>query len=110
MVKPKILIIEDEARVAAFIFKGLEEEGFEIEIAYDGLIGKKMALSNKYDMIILDLNLPYINGFEVCKEIRNCNALIPILMLTALGTTEDKLEGFNVGTDDYMVKPFMEDY
>ena len=65
-----------------------------------------MALSQKYDMIILDVNLPMMNGFEVCKEIRNHNASIPVLMLTALGTTEDKLEGFDAGTDDYLVKPF----
>jgi two-component system copper resistance phosphate regulon response regulator CusR len=102
----KILIIEDEKRVASFISKGLDEEGFETEVAYDGLIGKKMALSQRYDMIILDVNLPMINGFEVCKEIRNHNASIPVLMLTALGTTEDKLEGFEAGTDDYLVKPF----
>lgn len=106
MEPPKILIIEDEARVASFIRKGLEEEGFETEIAYDGLIGKKMALSKKYDMVILDVNLPHINGFDLCREIRNHNSSIPVLMLTALGTTEDKLEGFNAGTDDYMVKPF----
>jgi two-component system copper resistance phosphate regulon response regulator CusR len=102
----KILIIEDEKRVASFICKGLEEEGFETDIAYDGLIGQKKALSQQYDLIILDLNLPHINGFEVCKEIRNHNTSIPILMLTALGTTEDKLEGFEAGTDDYLVKPF----
>jgi len=102
----KILIIEDEKRVASFICKGLEEEGFETDIAYDGLIGKKKALSQKYDMIILDINLPQMNGFEVCKEIRNHNASIPILMLTALGTTEDKLDGFDAGADDYLIKPF----
>ncbi len=102
----KILIIEDEKRVASFICQGLKEEGFETEVAYDGSMGKKMALSQKYDMIILDINLPVMNGFEVCKEIRNHNASIPVLILTALGTTEDKLEGFDAGTDDYLVKPF----
>ncbi len=102
----KILIIEDEKRVASFIRQGLEEEGFETAVAYDGLIGKKMALSQNYDMIILDVNLPMMNGFEVCKEIRNHNASVPVLMLTALGTTQDKLEGFDAGTDDYLVKPF----
>lgn len=106
MPSPKILIIEDEIRVTSFIRKGLEEEGYEIDIAYDGLIGKKMALSQSYDMIVLDVNLPLINGFEVCKEIRDHNKSVPVLMLTALGTTEDKLEGFNVGADDYLVKPF----
>jgi DNA-binding response OmpR family regulator len=102
----QILIIEDEKRVASFIKKGLEEDGFQVEVAYDGLMGKKMALSSKYDLIILDINLPQINGYEVCKEIRNHNASIPIIMLTALGTMEDKLEGFDSGSDDYIVKPF----
>lgn len=106
MESARILIIEDEKRVSSFICKGLEEEGFETDTAFDGLIGKKKALSQKYDLIILDVNLPIINGFEVCKEIRNHNTSIPILILTALGTTEDKLEGFDAGTDDYLVKPF----
>jgi DNA-binding response OmpR family regulator len=92
--------------VASFICKGLEEEGFETDIAYDGLIGKKKALTQKYDLIILDLNIPHVNGFEVCKEIRKQNTLTPVLMLTALGTTKDKLEGFDAGTDDYLLKPF----
>ena len=103
---PKILIIEDEKRVASFIKKGLEEDGFQVEVAYDGLIGKKMALSSKFDIIILDINLPQMNGYEVCKEIRSHNDSIPIIMLTALGTMEDKLEGFDSGSDDYIVKPF----
>ena len=106
MDNPQILIIEDEKRVASFIKKGLEEDGFQVEVAYDGLIGKKMALASKYDLIILDINLPQINGYEVCKEIRNHNTSIPIIMLTALGTMEDKLEGFDSGSDDYIVKPF----
>ena len=102
----KVLIIEDEKRIASFIQKGLEEQGYETEIAYDGLMGKKKALAEKYDLVILDINLPQLNGFEVCKEIRNHNTAIPILMLTALGTTEDKLEGFDAGADDYLLKPF----
>jgi two-component system copper resistance phosphate regulon response regulator CusR len=106
MENPHILIIEDERRVASFIKKGLEEDGFQVEIAYDGLIGKKMALASRYDLIILDINLPQVNGYEVCKEIRNHNASIPIIMLTALGTMEDKLAGFDSGSDDYIVKPF----
>ena len=102
----RILIIEDEKKVASFIKKGLEEHGYETEIAYDGLIGKKKALAEKYDLIILDINLPQLNGYEVCKDIRDHNELVPVLMLTAMGTTEDKLEGFNAGTDDYLLKPF----
>jgi two-component system copper resistance phosphate regulon response regulator CusR len=101
-----ILVIEDDRRVASFIRKGLEEDGFEVDVAYDGIIGKKMALASVYELIILDINLPQMNGYEVCKEIRNYNSAVPVIMLTALGTMEDKLEGFDSGTDDFMVKPF----
>jgi len=102
----KILIIEDEPKVANFIKKGLEEHHFTSDIAFDGLIGKRMALVEKYDLIILDLNLPHINGFELCSIIRNADIRIPILMLTALGSTDDIVSGFEKGADDYLVKPF----
>jgi DNA-binding response OmpR family regulator len=101
-----ILIIEDEVKVASFIKKGLEVNKFKAEIAYDGEIGFRKAVSKKYDTIILDINLPKINGFDLCKQIRERNARVPILMLTALGTTSDKVNGFNLGADDYLVKPF----
>jgi two-component system copper resistance phosphate regulon response regulator CusR len=106
MAGTQILVIEDDRRVASFIRKGLEEDGFQVDVAYDGLIGKRMALASLYDLIILDINLPQMNGYEVCKEIRNHNASVPVIMLTAMGTMEDKLEGFDSGSDDYMVKPF----
>lgn len=102
----KILIIEDEPKVASFIKKGLEVNEFQAETAYDGEIGLRKALAKKYDAIILDINLPKVNGFDVCKHIREHNTRVPILMLTALGTTSDKLTGFNLGADDYLVKPF----
>lgn len=102
----RILIVEDEPKVAAFIQKGLKENLFESDIAFDGAIGKRMAMNNKYDAIILDINLPEINGYELCREIRKKNRNIPILMLTALGTTDDKIEGFDSGADDYLIKPF----
>lgn len=102
----KILIVEDEPKVASFIKKGLEEQSYLVEQAFDGTIGKKMALSNGYDVIILDVNLPGINGFELCKIIRENHIKTPVLMLTALGTTDDKVSGFDVGADDYLVKPF----
>ena len=102
----KILLIEDEPKVASFIKSGLEENGFSCEIAFDGLMGGRMFAAGNYDLIILDINIPYKNGFELCKEIRNINQSIPVLMLTALGTTEDKLLGFDSGADDYLVKPF----
>lgn len=102
----KILIVEDEPKVAAFIQRGLEENGFSCEIAIDGLMGKRIFDAGNFDLIILDLNLPYLNGIELCQEIREINQKIPIIMLTALGTTEDKLKGFDSGADDYLVKPF----
>ncbi len=102
----KVLIIEDEPKVASFIKIGLEENGYSADIAYDGLTGANKAIENQYSAIILDLNLPVMNGYEVCKKVRQHNADIPVLMLTALGTTEDKLLGFESGADDYLVKPF----
>lgn len=102
----KILVVEDEPKVASFVKRGLEENGFFCEIALDGLMGKRMFDAGDFDLVILDINLPYRNGFELCKEIRSINQKIPVIMLTALGTTEDKLSGFDSGTDDYLVKPF----
>jgi len=102
----KILLIEDEPKVAAFIKKGLEEQTYEVEQAYDGIFGVKLALQNEYDLIILDLILPYKNGLEVCSEIRQHNLSVPILMLTALGSTDDKITGLDAGADDYLTKPF----
>lgn len=101
-----ILIVEDEIKVADFLKKGLEEKGYNVEIAYDGQIGEKLALRNNYDILLLDVILPMINGYELCKRVREKKPLIPVLMLTALGTTEDKLNGFDSGADDYLVKPF----
>src|SRR3954469_24126087 len=106
MNQARIIIIEDEPKVALFIKKGLEENQFTADIAYDGKSGQEMVLKGKYDLVILDLNLPFVSGYEVCKEIRGHNLQLPILMLTALGTTEDKLSGFESGADDYLVKPF----
>lgn len=102
----RILIVEDEAKVANAIQQGLQENNLQADVAYDGLMGKKMALSGKYQLIILDLNLPQLNGYEVCREIRQHNVRVPIIMLTALGAMEDKIQAFDTGADDYMVKPF----
>lgn len=104
-IKPKILIIEDDQRIAENISKGLQEKGFETQIAYDGKMGLKFFQNGSFDLILLDLNLPILNGYEVAKKVRE-ESSIPIIMLTALGETEDKLEGFEKGADDYMVKPF----
>ena len=102
----EILIIEDDQRVAELIQRGLEEHGFNATVAYDGLSGKKLALNNDYDLIITDIILPKIDGLDLSKEIRKTKPDTPIIMLTALGTTDDKVEGFDAGADDYLVKPF----
>lgn len=102
----KILIIEDDQRVAGLIQRGLKEQGFDTSLAYDGLSGKKLALQNTYDLIITDIVLPKIDGLDLCMQIRESKPDTPIIMLTALGTTDDKVEGFDAGADDYLVKPF----
>ncbi len=102
----KILLVEDEVHVVSFIKKGLSEEGFEVTVAFDGKTGLRLALENPFDLIILDIMLPEINGFEVCKSIRLENSNVPILFLTALGTPENIVLGLENGADDYLVKPF----
>jgi len=101
-----ILIVEDERRLAEILKKQLEESGFDAEIASDGYTGRQLVEKNKYNLVILDINLPLINGYDLCREIRKTNNKIPIIMLTAFGTPENKIAGFDVGADDYVVKPF----
>lgn len=101
-----ILLIEDEVNVSAFIKKGLEEESFHVDVAFDGYTGKKLALLEAYDLILLDLILPHINGLEVCSMLREEKILTPILMLTALGSTDNIVTGLKIGADDYLIKPF----
>lgn len=101
-----ILIIEDEHRLAEILQKQFTESGFTADVANDGYVGKKKAEQNDYDLIILDINLPLMNGYELCREIRKTNTKIPIIMLTALGTFDNKLIGFDAGADDYVLKPF----
>jgi two-component system, OmpR family, copper resistance phosphate regulon response regulator CusR len=102
----KILIVEDERKVATFIKMGLEENSYVAEIANDGLAAEKMAQNTRYDLFILDIIIPGINGIELCKRLKQANPNIPVLMLTALGTTDDKISGFDAGANDYLVKPF----
>ncbi|SKC06878.1 response regulator [Dyadobacter psychrophilus] len=102
----KLLLIEDEPKTLQSIKQGLEENGYEVDIAYDGLIGRQLAKNNTYQLIISDIIIPGINGIELCREIRNWGDETPILMLTALGTTDDKVTGLDAGADDYLVKPF----
>lgn len=101
-----ILLIEDETKVVAFLRKGLEEIGYNVSVAYDGQMGEKLATRGDFDIILLDLILPYVNGLELCRRIRRHSENVPVLMLTALGSTEDKITGFDAGADDYLTKPF----
>lgn len=101
-----ILIIEDDERVAGLLNRGLTEQGFKVTMAYDGLSGKKLVQQVTYDLVITDVILPKISGIELCSFIREHKPQMPIIMLTALGTTDDKVEGFDAGADDYLVKPF----
>lgn len=101
-----LLLVEDEPNVVSVVSRGLTEEGFTVSIAPDGLIGKQMALENQFDLIILDIMLPGINGLELCKIIKESRPSTPIIMLTALGTTENVVNGLDNGADDYLIKPF----
>lgn len=102
----KLLFVEDEPKITAFVKRGLEENGFETDIAYDGLVAERMIKAKTYSVIILDVNLPHKNGFEICADLRKRNNNTPVLMLTALSSTENKLTGFDAGADDYLAKPF----
>lgn len=103
----KVLLVEDEERVASFIRKGLEENGIQVAQAFDGLTGLNMALSDTYDVIVLDIVMPGMNGLELCKRLRGEQGnQTPVLMLTALSTTDDIVGGLTVGADDYLTKPF----
>ena len=102
----KVVLVEDEPKLASFIKKGFENEGYEIEVAYDGRMGQSLLRQNSYELVILDVNLPYVNGFELCRQIRADDPLVPVLLLTALDSLDDKVTGFEAGTDDYLVKPF----
>lgn len=102
----KVLILEDEPKVVSLIKRGLEGEGFEFTVAMDGFTALKIAGLNHYDLIILDVMVPGLSGLEVCNSIREADPSIPILILSALGTTEDIIAGFDKLADDYMVKPF----
>ena len=102
----RILVVEDEHRIANSIKKGLEQERYAVDVAYTGSDGFDLASTEDYDGIILDVLLPEMNGIEICKELRKNKIHVPILMLTAKGQTQDKVEGLDAGADDYMTKPF----
>lgn len=102
----RILVIEDEKKVANFIKQGLEEERYIVDVAYDGEEGMELAFSNNFDCIVLDVLMPGKDGFEILKEMRYSNLSTPVLLLTALGTVEDRVHGLDLGADDYLPKPF----
>ena len=102
----RILIVEDEKKVAGFIKKGLEEETYAVDVAHDGEEGLHLAKEGDYDLVILDLMLPKMNGLEVLSELRGGRRDVPILLLTAKDTVEDRVTGLNKGADDYLTKPF----
>jgi DNA-binding response OmpR family regulator len=101
-----ILVVEDEIKIANTLKSGLEEQGYKVTLAYNGSSGEKLLDQNDFNLAILDIMLPDINGYILSRNIRMKKNKIPILMLTALGSVDDKLEGFEAGADDYLVKPF----
>jgi DNA-binding response OmpR family regulator len=102
----KILLIEDEPSVASVINRSLSENGYSITVAPDGTLGLQMAVEHNFDVIVLDIMLPGVNGMEICRQVRGAKVVTPILFLTALGTTENIVAGLEAGGDDYLVKPF----
>jgi DNA-binding response OmpR family regulator len=106
MERANILLVEDEKKIAGTLLQGLSEHLFQVDVAYDGLKGKELFDTKSYDLAILDINLPLMNGYELCDYIRSKNDKILIIMLTAMSSTDDKLAGFNAGSDDYLIKPF----
>lgn len=106
MEERKLLLVEDEQKIADTLKLGLTENGYFVETAYDGNIGWKIFQQADFNLVILDLNLPGMNGYELCKNIRSRNASVPVIILTALNSLENKIEGYDAGADDYIIKPF----
>lgn len=102
----KILLVEDDTKISSFVKLGLEDSDHNVTVAYDSAMAEKIVFNKTFDIIILDVIIPGINGLELCKKIRNNNIKTPIIMLTSLDTLEDKIAGFDCGADDYLVKPF----
>jgi len=106
MTEMNILIVEDERNIADSLKQGLAENGFNTQVAYDGLSGLALFRQGNFNLIILDIKLPGMNGYELCKTIRGMDARVPVVMLTAMNAVEEKIEGFEMGADDYISKPF----
>ena len=105
-IQKRILIVDDDDEIRDLLEFDISQSGYFVDTARDGLEGLNKALNNAYDLILLDVMMPKMNGFDVCRNIRQAKLAIPILMLTAKGTIDDKTEGFDCGADDYLVKPF----
>ena len=106
MQERKVLLVEDEKKIADTLKLGLSENGYYVEVAYDGNLGLKLYEAHSFDLLVLDINVPGINGYELCKIVRSRNTQIPIIMLTAFSSLQDKIEGYDAGADDYIIKPF----
>lgn len=102
----KVLIVEDDSILSKNIYTALDAEGYLAENVYDGALALKLLRKNTYDIVIMDVNLPSINGFDLCKQFREGNKGTPIIMLTAFGDLDDKVKGYESGVDDYLTKPF----
>ena len=102
----RILLAEDEPKLGQIIQEELTRAGYQTDVAFDGLVAEKLFKEHAYSLVLLDVNLPYKNGLALCKEFREAKKAIPIIMLTALGEINDKMDAFNLGADDYIVKPF----
>lgn len=106
MAETRILLVEDERKIADALHLGLTENGFPVTLAFDGEAGWAQYNSQPFSLVILDLNLPVLNGYELCRRIRTKDTQVPVIMLTALNTLNNKIEGYDAGADDYIVKPF----
>lgn len=102
----RFLVVEDEKKVAGFIKRGLEQEGYAVDLALDGMDGEELAMATSYDMIVLDIMLPRKDGLEVLKTIKEGGIKAPVILLTARDSVEDRVRGLNLGADDYITKPF----
>jgi two-component system copper resistance phosphate regulon response regulator CusR len=102
----RILVVEDEAKIANLLKRGLEEEGYEVDVAADGAEGLNLALGRTYDLLVLDIGLPELDGMEVCRQLRDKGRLTPVIFLTARDSVHDKVLGLDLGADDYLTKPF----
>ncbi len=101
-----VLLVEDDVELAQFIQKGLQSEGISVSMAFDGIIGRSLVNENRYDVVVLDVNIPGINGYDLCRFIKQNWPAIPVILLTALGSLDNKVMGFESGADDYLTKPF----